>query len=72
MRGRIDGRPSPPANPTCVEPGYDVRLTVDSLGRVHVAAHVGNRYLRRVAPRLGERSFPRAPLAVGTAGPRAG
>ena len=32
LRGRIDGRPLPPAMPTCVEPGYDVRLTVDSLG----------------------------------------
>jgi hypothetical protein len=31
--------------PTYVEPGYAVRLTVDSLGWVHVAARVGNRYL---------------------------
>ena len=45
LRGRIDGRPLPPAMPTYVEPGYDVRLTVDSLGWVHVAARVGNRYL---------------------------
>jgi hypothetical protein len=45
LRGRIDDCPLPPAMPTCVEPGYDVRLTVDCLGWVHVAARVGNRYL---------------------------
>jgi len=71
LRGRSDGRPSPPAMPTRVESGCDVRLTADSLGWVHVAARVGNRYLRNAVPRPGERSFPRA-VCIGNRGASCG
>ena len=37
LRGRCEGRPLRPAMAAYVEPGYSVRLAVDSTGAVHAA-----------------------------------